>query len=61
LVSHIKGGNIDKVFENRVLRRDKVTGDWRTLHNEELHNFCSLLSIIRMIKRRRIRWAGHVA
>jgi hypothetical protein len=56
-----------KVFENRVLRkifgpkRDEVTGDWRKLHNEELHNLYSSPSIIRMIKSMRIRWAGHVA
>jgi hypothetical protein len=55
------------VFENRVLRRifgqkrDEVTGDWRKLHNEELHNLCSSPNIIRMIKSRRMRWAGHVA
>jgi hypothetical protein len=35
--------------------------DWRKLHNEELHNLCSLPNIIRMIKSRRMRWAGHVA
>jgi hypothetical protein len=56
-----------RVFENRVLRRifgpkrDEVTGDWRKLHNEELHNFYSSPNIIRMIKSRRMRWAGHVA
>jgi hypothetical protein len=50
-----------RVFENRVLwrifgpRRDEVTGDWTKLHNEELHN----LYIIRMIKSRRMRCAGH--
>jgi hypothetical protein len=55
------------VFENRVLRRifgpkrDEVTGDCRKLHNEELHNLYSLPNIIRMIKLRRMRWAGHVA
>jgi hypothetical protein len=55
------------VFENRVLRRifgprmDEVTGDWRKLHIEELHNLYSLPNIIRMIKSRRMRWAGHVA
>jgi hypothetical protein len=54
------------VFENRVLRifepkRDEVTGDWRTLHNERLHNLYSLPNIIRMIKSRRTRWTGHVA
>jgi hypothetical protein len=55
------------VFENRVLKkifgpkRDGVTGGWRKLHNEELHNLYSLPSIIRIIKSRRMRWAGHVA
>jgi hypothetical protein len=55
------------VFENRVLRRitgpkrDEVTGGWRKLHNEELHNLYSSPSIIRIIKSRRMRWAGHVA
>jgi hypothetical protein len=55
------------MFENRVLRRifgpkrDEVTGEWRKLHNEELHNLYSSPNIIRMIKSRRIRWAGHVA
>jgi hypothetical protein len=55
------------VFENRVLRRifgpkrGGVTGGWRKLHNEELHNLYSSPSIIRNIKSRRMRWAGHVA
>jgi hypothetical protein len=55
------------VFENRVLRRifgprrDEVKEDWRKLHNQELHNFYSSPDIIRMIKSRRMRWAGHVA
>jgi hypothetical protein len=55
------------VFENRVLRRifeskrDGVTGGWRKLHNEELHNLYSSPSIIRIIKSRRMRWVGHVA
>jgi hypothetical protein len=55
------------VFENRALRRifgpkrDKVIGDWRKLHNEELHNLYCSTSIIRIIKSRRMRWAGHVA
>jgi hypothetical protein len=54
------------VFANRVLRRifgpkrDEVTGEWRKLHNEELHNLYSAPSIIRMIKSRKIRWTGHV-
>jgi hypothetical protein len=55
------------VFENRVLRRisgpkrDEVTGEWRKLHNEELHNLYSSPDIIRQVKARRVRWAGHVA
>jgi hypothetical protein len=39
---------------------NEVTGGWRKLHNEELHNLYSSPSIIRMIKSRRMRWAGHV-
>jgi hypothetical protein len=42
-------------------KRDGVTGGWRKLHNEELHNLYPSLSIIRIIKSRRMRWAGHVA
>jgi hypothetical protein len=55
------------VFENRVPRRifgpkrDEVKGGWRKLHNEELHNLYSSPSVIKMIKSRRITWAGHVA
>jgi hypothetical protein len=55
------------VFENRVLRRifgpdrDEVTGGWIKLHNEELGNLYSSSDIIRMIKSRRMRWAGHIA
>jgi hypothetical protein len=54
------------VHGNRVLRRifglkrDEVIGGWRKLHNEKLHNLYSLPSIIRMIKSRRMRWAGYV-
>jgi hypothetical protein len=43
-----------------VLKRDKVMGGWRNLHNEELHNLYCLPSIIRMIKSRRMRWTRHV-
>jgi hypothetical protein len=56
-----------RVFENRVLKRifgpkrDEVTGGWRELHNEELHDLYSSPSIVRMIKARRMRWAGHLA
>jgi hypothetical protein len=42
-------------------KRDGVTGGWRKLHNEELHNLYSSPSIIRIIMSRRMRWAGHVA
>jgi hypothetical protein len=55
------------MFENRVLRRifgpkrDEITGEWRKLHSEELHNLYSSPNIIRQIKTRRMRWAGHVA
>ncbi|KAJ4432165.1 hypothetical protein ANN_20781 [Periplaneta americana] len=56
-----------RVLENKVLRkifgakRDEVTGEWRKLHNTELHALYSLPDIIRNIKSRRLRWAGHVA
>jgi hypothetical protein len=48
------------MFENRVLRRDEVKGEWRKLHNEELRDLYSSSSIIRIMKSRRMRWAGHV-
>jgi hypothetical protein len=56
-----------RVFENRVLRRifgpkrDEVTGEWRRLHNKKLYALNSSPNIIRVIKSRRLRWAGHVA
>jgi hypothetical protein len=55
------------VFENMVLRRifgprrDEVTGEWRRLHNEELNDLYLSFNIMRVIKSRRMRWAGHVA
>jgi hypothetical protein len=55
------------MFERRVLRkifgpkRDEVTGEWRKLHSEELHNLYSCPDIIRQMKSRRMRWAGHAA
>jgi hypothetical protein len=55
------------VFENRAPRkifgpkRDEVTGEWRKLHNEELHDLYSSPNIIIVMKARRMRWAGHVA
>jgi hypothetical protein len=54
------------VFENRVLRRmfapkrDELKGGRRKLHKEKLHDLCSSPSVIRIIKSRRMRWAGHV-
>jgi hypothetical protein len=56
-----------RMFQNIVLReifgpkRDEVTGEWRKLHNEELHDLYSSPTIVRVIKSRRMTWAGHVA
>ena len=56
-----------RVFENRVLRRvlgtkrEEVIGEWRKLHNEELSYLYSSPNIVRVVKSRRMRWAGHVA
>ena len=56
-----------RVFENRLLRRvfgpkrDEVTGEWRKLLSEELSDLYSLPNIVRVVKSRRTRWAGHVA
>jgi hypothetical protein len=56
-----------RVFENMVVRRifgprrDEVMGEWRRLHNEELNELYSSPNIVRVIKSRRMRWAGHVA
>jgi hypothetical protein len=56
-----------RVFENRLLRRifgpnrDEMTGDWRKLYNEKLHSLYSSPNIIRMIRSRRMGWAGHIA
>ena len=55
------------MYENRVLRRvfgtkrDEVTGEWRKLHNEEFSDLYTLPNIVRVVKSRRMRWAGHVA
>jgi hypothetical protein len=56
-----------KNAENKVLRRifgpkrDEVTGEWRKLHNEELHNLYCSPNIVRVMKLRGMRWVGHVA
>jgi hypothetical protein len=56
-----------RFFENKVLRRilgpkrDEVTGEWRRLHNKELYDLYSSPYTIRVIKSRKLRWAGHVA
>jgi hypothetical protein len=56
-----------RVFENRVLRRifgpkrEEVTGEWRKLHDEELNDLYCSPNIVRVVKSRRMRWAGHVA
>jgi hypothetical protein len=67
----IMGNNTEehrlRLFENRVLRRifgpkrKEVIGDWRRLHNEELHNLYVSPNIIKMVIKSRGRWAGHVA
>jgi hypothetical protein len=64
-VSHIKGRM--KMFENRVLRkvcepkRDEVTADWKTLHNEKLYNLYSSTITFQVMKSRKRQWAVHVA
>jgi hypothetical protein len=66
LVADIEGERKLMVFENRVLRRifgakrDEVTGEWRKLHNEGLNDLYSLSNIVRVVKSRRMRGAGHV-
>jgi hypothetical protein len=62
----LREGHRLRVFENRVLRRifgpkREEDGSWRKLHNDELRNLYSLPNIVRVIKSRRMRWAGHVA
>jgi hypothetical protein len=63
----LRGEHRFRVFENRVLRRmfgpkrEEVTGDWRKLHNEELHDMYASPNIIRMVKSRWMKCAGHVA
>ena len=53
----------DNIVSRKILgpRREEVTGDWRRLHNEQLNDLYSSPNIVRVIKSRRMRWAGHVA
>jgi hypothetical protein len=51
----------ENCFQQFGPKRDTVTGGWRKLRNEKLHNLYCSPSIIRVIKSRRVRWAGHVA
>jgi hypothetical protein len=66
MVSALREEHRLKMFENRVLsiifgsKRGEVTGGWRQLYNEELHNLYSLPSVIRMMKSKRMRSMGHV-
>jgi len=62
----LREGRRVRAFENSVLRlfgpkRDKVTSEWRKLHNEKLNDLCSLPNIVWVIKLRKMRLAGHVA
>jgi hypothetical protein len=67
LVSYAEEEQRLRVFENRMLRRifgpkkDKVTGEWRRLHNQELNDLYSSPNCIRVTKSRRMKWVGHVA
>ena len=66
MVFYIKVERRLRVFENRVLRRvfgpkRDDNGEWRRLHDEELSSLYRLANIVRVIKSRRLRWAGHVA
>jgi hypothetical protein len=55
-VNHI--GLLSRIFGPK---RDELTEEWRKMHNEELNDLCSLPNIVRVVKSRRMRWAGHVA
>jgi len=66
LVTYIEGGTRFRVFEFKVLRRifgpkrDEVTGEWRKLHNEEISELYCSPNIVRVVKSRRMSWAGNV-
>ena len=54
-------GVLNEAVSRFGLKRDEVTGEWRKLHNEQLSDLHSLPNIVRVVKSRRMRWAGHVA
>ena len=60
-IRHSKGRPTRNLLKFMWLWRDEVTGEWRKLHNEELSDLYSLPNIVRVVKSRRMRWAGHVA
>jgi hypothetical protein len=61
LISSSVSAYLELTKENMWNWRDEVTGEWRKLHSEELHNLYSSPNIVRQIKSRKMRWAGHVA
>jgi hypothetical protein len=58
VLNDIIQNRMSRIFEQKT---DEVIGGWRKLHNEELRKLCSSPNIIKMVKSRRMRWAGHVA
>jgi hypothetical protein len=61
LIILIRFGENLNIYLSFIIYASGMTGGWRKLHNEELHNLYSSPSIIKMIKSRRVRWAGHLA
>jgi len=63
----LRNGHVLRVFENRMLRKifgpttDEITGYWRRLHTDQLHDFCSSPNIVEVIRSIRVRWTGYVS